>query len=94
MLLVASAIMVEIPILMVVLSRTLKPATYWWTTVAAVTLTAVFIIGGGSTRPHYFVLATIELVLMALVVRQAWQWRARAGRSGATLGLEVDTSRP
>lgn len=78
---------------MVVLSRTLKPAACWWTTVVAVTLTAAFIIGGGSTRPHYFVLATIELVLMALGVRQAWQWRAQAGRSSATLGPEVDTSR-
>ncbi len=29
---------------MVVLSRTLKPAAYWWTTVVAVTLTAAFIV--------------------------------------------------
>jgi hypothetical protein len=52
LLLVGSAVMVEIPIVMVVLSRVLKPAVTRRVTLVAVPLTAAFIIGGGSaSRP-------------------------------------------
>ncbi|GAA3835383.1 hypothetical protein GCM10022226_66180 [Sphaerisporangium flaviroseum] len=74
-LLVASAVMVEVPILMVVLSRTLKPTVNRWVNFVAIALTAAFVIGGGSTSPHYLVLAAMELVCLALILRLAWRWR-------------------
>jgi Family of unknown function (DUF6326) len=77
-LLMASAVMVEIPILMVALSRMLKPTVNRWANFAATALTATFIIAGGSTSPHYLFLATIELVCLALILRQTWQWRMEA----------------
>jgi Sec-independent protein secretion pathway component TatC len=73
-LLVASAVMVEVPILMVLLSRTLKPKVNRWANFAAIALTATFIIGGGSTSPHYLFLAAMELVCLALILRLAWRW--------------------
>jgi hypothetical protein len=74
-LLVGAAVMVEIPILMVFLSRTLKPRVNRWVNFVAIALTAAFIIGGGSTSPHYLFLVAIELVCLALIFRHAWRWR-------------------
>jgi len=73
-LLVGSALMVEIPILMVLLSRTLPPGMNRRINFVAAPLTAAFVIGGGSTRPHYLVLAAVELVLLGLIGWQAWRW--------------------
>ena len=74
-LLVAAAIMVEIPTLMVLLSRILKPTVNRWANIVAVALTTAFIIGGGSVSPHYLVLAAMELVCLAFILRYAWRWR-------------------
>ncbi|MEU4411006.1 DUF6326 family protein [Streptosporangium sp. NPDC023963] len=73
LLLVGSAVMVEIPIVMVVLSRVLRPAVTRRVTLVAAPLTAAFIIGGGSAKPHYLVLATVEVVCLAVILRQAWR---------------------
>jgi hypothetical protein len=75
-LLVASAIMVEIPILMVLLSRLLKPRVNKRANLVAIALTAAFIVVGGSTNPHYLFLATVELICLAVILRQVWGWRA------------------
>jgi len=74
-LVVGAALMGEIPILMVWLARILKPAVNRWANLVAAPLTAAFIIGGGSTSPHYLFLAAIELVCLALILRYAWRWR-------------------
>lgn len=74
-LLVGSAVMVEIPILMVLLARILKPAVNRRANFVAIPLTAAFIIAGGSTSPHYLFLATVELVFLALILRHVWRWR-------------------
>jgi MFS family permease len=78
--LVGAAVIAEIPILMVVLTRILKPAVNRWANFAAVPLTAAFTIGGGSTSPHYLFLAGIELVCLALILRHAWRWREDSTR--------------
>ena len=75
-LLVGSALMVEVPIVMVLLSRMLSPTLNRRVNLVAVFLTAAFIIGGGSTRPHYLVIASIELLCLAFVLRLAWRLRA------------------
>jgi hypothetical protein len=74
-LLVGSAVMVEIPILMVLLARIMKPSVNRRANFVAVPLTAAFVIGGGSTSPHYLFLAAIELVCLGLILRHVWRWR-------------------
>jgi hypothetical protein len=74
-LMMGAAVMGEIPILMVLLAQILKPTVNRWANFAAVPLTAAFIIGGGSTSPHYLFLAAIELTCLALILRHAWRWR-------------------
>ncbi|WP_062437201.1 DUF6326 family protein [Herbidospora daliensis] len=81
LLLVGSAVMVEIPIVMVVLSRVLKPVVMRRVTLVAAPLTAVFIVGGGSLKPHYLVLGAVELVCLAVIVRQVWRMDV-AGSTG------------
>jgi hypothetical protein len=74
-LLVGAAVMAEIPILMVLLARIMKPTVNRRANFVAIPLTAAFIIGGGSTSPHYLFLAAIELVCLALILRNVWRWQ-------------------
>ncbi|GIH22854.1 hypothetical protein Aph01nite_11640 [Acrocarpospora phusangensis] len=77
-LLVASAVMLEIPIMMVLLSRVLNRTANRRANLVASPLTAAFIVGAGSTSPHYLFLAAVELVCLSLILRYAWQWHAEA----------------
>ncbi len=74
-LLVGSAVMVEIPILMVLLARVLNRRANRRANFVAVPLTSAFIIGGGSTSPHYLFVAAVELVFLAVILRYVWRWR-------------------
>jgi Sec-independent protein secretion pathway component TatC len=82
--LLAFAILLEVPIAMIFLSRVLKPAPgRWANTVAAVT-TAAFVVGGGSLTPHYVFFATIEVACLGLIVWSVWSRRDHeADRPGA-----------
>ena len=71
-LLLVFAILLEIPIAMIFVSRILKPrANRWANTVAAVVTTA-FVVGGGSPYLHYYFFATVEVACMALIVWTVW----------------------
>jgi len=73
-LMLAGAIIVEIPIIMIILSRVLKYQVNRWTNIFAGALTIFFVIGGGSTNPHYIFIATIEVVCLSLIIWYAWKW--------------------
>lgn len=79
-LLLAFALLLEIPIAMIFVSRILKPQAGVWTNGAAALITTAFVVGGGSMDPHYLFFATVEVACMALIVWSAWAWR----RSKAT----------
>ena len=72
--LLVAAIMLEIPIAMIFLSRVLKYRVNRWANIIAGAITIAFVIGGGSTYLHYIFLATIEVVCMLLIVWYAWKW--------------------
>jgi len=74
-LLLVFAILLEIPIAMVFLSRTLKPAANRWVNTVAAVLTTVFVIGGGSPYLHYYVFEAAEVACMALIVWTVWSRR-------------------
>jgi hypothetical protein len=75
-LLLVFAILIEIPIAMIFLSRILKRgANRWMNTVAAV-ITSVFVVGGGSMElPFYAFFAIVEAACMALIVWSVWSRR-------------------
>lgn len=75
-LLVVFAILLEIPIAMIFVSRVLKQGASRWANTMAAVITTTFVIGGGSTDPHYLFFAAIEVACMSLIVWFAWTWRS------------------
>ncbi|MGV6859380.1 MAG: DUF6326 family protein [bacterium] len=69
-----AAILVEIPIVMIVLSRELQYEANRWANIIAGAITIMFVIGGGSPYIHYLFFATIEVTCMSLIVWYAWKW--------------------
>jgi hypothetical protein len=74
-LMLGGAIMLEIPIAMIILSRILKHKVNRWANVIASVITIAYVVGGGSLYPHYIFIATMEVVCMLLIVWFAWKWR-------------------
>jgi len=73
-LMLGGAIMMEISIAMIFLSRVLKYRVNRWANIIVSVITIAFVVGGGSTYPHYIFIATIEVVCMLLILWFAWKW--------------------
>jgi hypothetical protein len=68
------AIMMEISIVMILLSRVLKYRANRWANIIAAVITIAFVVGGGSTYPHYLFIAAIEIVGLLLIIWYASKW--------------------
>jgi len=68
------AIIMEIPILMIFLSRVLKYKANRWANIIAAIITVVFIVAGGSLDMVYAFFATVEIVCLGLIIWNAWKW--------------------
>ena len=71
------SILLEIPIVMILLSRVLHYRPNRWANIIAGVITILFVIGGGSPYLSYYFFATIEVVTMAFIIWQAWKWTAQ-----------------
>ena len=87
LLMLGAAVLNAIPIVMIYLSRVLRPRVNRWANIIAAAITIVYVIGGGSAYPHYLFLAAIEVVSLGLIIWYAWRWPAqeKAGAEGALL---------
>lgn len=75
-LLVVFAVLIEVPIAMIFLSRILKGgANRWANTVAAVITAAYVLVGGSLNLPHYVFFVTVEIACMAAIVWSVWSRR-------------------
>ncbi len=75
-LLLVFAVLLEIPIAMIFVSRVLKPGANRWTNTVAAVITTAFVIGGGSMElPFYAFFAAAEVASMALIVWSVWSRR-------------------
>ncbi len=72
--LLVAAIVTEIPIAMVLLSRMLKHRANRLANIIAAAITIVYVVVGGSTTLHYIFFATLEVVAMSVIVWSAWKW--------------------
>jgi hypothetical protein len=70
-----AAIMTNVPILMIYFSRALPYKSNRITNIVAGIFTIIYIIGGGSLVPHYIIIASIEIVLLLILVANAWRWK-------------------
>jgi len=75
------AILLEIPIAMIFLSRVLKYKANRWANIIASVITILFVIGGGSPYLHYYFFATIEVVCMLVIIWYSWKWNSPEGSS-------------
>lgn len=73
-LLLVFAILLEIPIAMIFLSRTLPYGQNRWANIIACAVTTAFVVGGGSAYLHYYFFAAIEVGCMAGIAWTAWKW--------------------
>ena len=74
-LLLVMAVLVQIPILMIYLSRILQYKVNRCLNIIASIITIIFVIGGGSLYLHYIFFATIEVFVMLLIIWYSWKWR-------------------
>jgi hypothetical protein len=79
-LLLVFAILLEIPIAMIFVSRILKPVANRWANTVAAVITTLYVIGGASPYLHYYFFAAVEIACMALIVWSVW---ARRGSEAA-----------
>ena len=77
LLMLGAAIMMEISIVMIILSRVLKHQWSRWLNIAASIITIAFIVGGGSITPHYIFIAAVEILCLLLIIRTAWKWQGQ-----------------
>jgi hypothetical protein len=85
-LLLVFAILLEIPIAMIFLSRVLEYRINRWANIIAGVITITFVIGGGSTDLHYIFFATVEVVCMLLIIWYSWKWTTPEGETYAIEG--------
>lgn len=69
-----AAIITNIPILMIYLSRVLPYRANRISNITAAFITMLYVIGGGSLTPHYMIIATIEVMLIFVIILSAWKW--------------------
>ena len=74
-LMLGMAIIIEIPIAMVFLSRVLKYRANRWANIIAGVITILFVVVGGSLILHYIFFAAIEVVCLLLIIWYAWKWQ-------------------
>lgn len=75
-LMLGGAIMMELPIVMIILSRVLHRGVNRWLNIVVGLITIVFVVGPGATYPHYVFIATVEVVCLLLIIWNAWKWPA------------------
>lgn len=73
-LMLGGAIMMEISIVMILLSRVLPYRANRWANVLTSILTIAFVIGGGASYPHYIFIAIVEVICLVLILWNAWKW--------------------
>ena len=71
------AVILEIPIIMIFLSRVLNYKANRIVNIVAVVVTTIFIVAGGSTSPSYIFFAGMEIVCILLIIRNVWKWQTK-----------------
>ncbi len=74
-LMLIGAIMGQLGMAMIVLSRVLKHRINRWVNIVASIITIAYIWGGMASYPHYLFIASVETLCLLLIVWFAWTWR-------------------
>lgn len=74
-LMLIGAVMGNLAIAMIILSRVLKYGINRWVNIIVGIVTIAYIWGGMSSYPHYIFIASVETLCLLLIVWFAWRWR-------------------
>lgn len=74
-LMLIAAVVTQIPILMIYFSRSLKYKINRIANIVAALFTIIYVIGGGTTAPHYILIAGVEIICMILIIKISWSWK-------------------
>ncbi len=69
------AVMGNLAIAMIILSRVLKYSINRWANIVVGIITIAYIWGGMSSYPHYIFIASVETLCLLLIIGFAWTWR-------------------
>ena len=75
-LMLGGAIMMELAIAMIIMSRVLNRRVNRWLNIIVGLITIGFVVGPGATYPHYVFIAAVEVVCLLLIIWNAWKWPA------------------
>lgn len=73
-LLLAFAVLIEIPISMIFLSRFLSYSVNRWANIGAAMITILWIVGGGSLYLHYIFFCSVQVLCLLTIIWSAWHW--------------------
>ncbi len=73
--LLMAAVLTEVPIAMIVLSRVLKQRTNRWANIVAGVITIAYVAGGSSFYPHGIFFTAVQVSCALLIIWYAWKWR-------------------
>ncbi len=74
-LMLGGAIIGELAIAMIILSRVLKYGINRWVNIIMGIITIAYIWGGMASYPHYLFIAGVETICLLLIIWVAWKWR-------------------
>jgi hypothetical protein len=74
-LMLLGAIMGNLAIAMIFLSRVLKHGINRWLNIIVGIVTIAYIWGGAALYPHYIFIASVETSCLLLIIGFAWMWR-------------------
>ena len=74
-LMLVGAIMGQLGVAMIILSRMLKYGVNRWVNIVVSIVTIAYIWGGMASYPHYIFIASVETLCLLLIIGFAWTWR-------------------
>ena len=74
-LMLVGAVMGNLAIAMIILSRVLKYGINRWANIVMGIVTIAYIWGGAASYPHYIFIAMVETLYLLLIIWNAWKWR-------------------
>lgn len=69
------ALLLELPIAMIFLSRVLKQTINRIANIVTSIITTLFVIGGGSLYLHYYFFAAVEIFCMIAIIILSFKWK-------------------
>ena len=73
-LMLGAAVMGQLAIAMIILSRVLKYGINRWANIVVGIVIIAYIWGGMASYPHYIFIATVETLCLLLIIWFAWTW--------------------